>query len=104
MGRCLNNDAELEQVESGDGAVPYRMVGDPTEGALLVAALKAKADLGELRRAYPRLQEIPFDSERKRMVTIHTLQHPQKEDISPFDEPTPPKGYVVLVKGARILS
>lgn len=97
---CLNNDAELEPVESADGAHPFRMVGDPTEGALLVAALKAKADLNELRRAYPRVQEIPFDSERKRMVTIHALQQPRQEDISPFDQPTPPKGYVVLVKGA----
>jgi len=97
---CLNNDAELEQVDSGNGAIPYRMVGDPTEGALLVAALKARADLNELRCAYPRVQEIPFDSERKRMVTIHALQQPRKEDISPFDQPIPPKGYVVLVKGA----
>ncbi|MCL6643947.1 MAG: HAD-IC family P-type ATPase, partial [Dehalococcoidia bacterium] len=97
---CLNNDAELEAVESGDGALPYRMVGDPTEGALLVAALKANADLNELRRAYPRLQEIPFDSERKRMVTIHALKQPRPEDISPFDQPSPSNGYVVLIKGA----
>ncbi|MCS7247376.1 MAG: cation-translocating P-type ATPase [Anaerolineales bacterium] len=97
---CLNNDAELEEIESSDSEVPYRMVGDPTEGALLVAALKAKADLKGLRHAYPRVQEIPFDSERKRMVTVHALHHPREEDISPFDTTDSQKGYVVLVKGA----
>ena len=96
----LNNDAKLEPRESGNGEIPYRVVGDPTEGALLVAGLKANANLGELLNAYPRVQEVPFDSERKRMVTIHALKHPRPEDISPFDQPQQPKGYVVLVKGA----
>ncbi|MFZ5809762.1 MAG: cation-translocating P-type ATPase [Chloroflexota bacterium] len=96
----LNNDAQLEVRESNNGEMPYRMVGDPTEGALLVAAVKAGADLAELQRAYPRVQEIPFDSERKRMVTIHALKQPRSEDISPFDNPQPPSGYVVLMKGA----
>ncbi len=96
----LNNDAKLEPLQSENGDIPYRVVGDPTEGALLVAGLKANADLNELGNAYPRMQEIPFDSERKRMLTIHALQHPRPEDISPFDQPQQPQGYVVLVKGA----
>ncbi|MGB9521464.1 MAG: cation-translocating P-type ATPase, partial [Anaerolineales bacterium] len=96
----LNNDAKLEPRQSGDGEIPYRVVGDPTEGALLVAGLKANADIGELLSAYPRVQEVPFDSDRKRMVTIHALKHPRPEDISPFDQPNQPQGYVVLVKGA----
>lgn len=96
----LNNDAKLEPRESGNGEIPYRVVGDPTEGALLVAGLKANANLGELISAYPRVQEVPFDSDRKRMVTIHALKHPRPEDISPFDQPQQPQGYVLLVKGA----
>ncbi len=53
------------------------MVGDPTEGALVVAAIKAGASANALNDAYPRLQEIPFDSARKRMVTVHALEKPQ---------------------------
>jgi Ca2+-transporting ATPase len=61
----LCNDAELRK----DGA-SHRIVGDPTEGALVVAA--AKASLGhEAVEASSRLAELPFDSDRKRMTTMH---------------------------------
>jgi len=49
----------------------WHVKGDPTEGALVVAAAKAKLDAGELRRLRPRVGEIPFESERKRMSTLH---------------------------------
>ena len=80
----LCNDARLEPDPDNDGN--WRMVGDPTEGALVVAAAKAGFWREELERDYPRLAEIPFDSERKRMTTIH---------------PDPKWGnYVAYVKGA----
>ena len=47
--------------------------GDPTEGALVVAAAKAGLGAQELRDAAPRIEEIPFSSERKRMTTIHAM-------------------------------
>lgn len=98
---ALNNDADLEIIQGENGKSSYRMVGDPTEGAMIVAAIKAGANMAELNRAYPRLQEIPFDAVRKRMVTIHGLHNPQAEDISPFDDNRAlPQGYVVLEKGA----
>lgn len=98
---ALNNDADLEIIQGENGKSSYRMVGDPTEGAMIVAAIKAGANMAELNRAYPRLQEIPFDAVRKRMVTIHGLHNPQAEDISPFDDNRVlPQGYVVLEKGA----
>jgi Ca2+-transporting ATPase len=62
----LASDASL--VES-DGIWEIR--GDPTEGALVVAAVKAGLDPGNLRREAPRIWEIPFESETKRMTTGH---------------------------------
>ena len=58
---ALNNDAGLEISGSEDEKDTYRMVGDPTEGALIVAAAKAGATRKDLDVAYPRVQEIPFD-------------------------------------------
>lgn len=97
----LNNDASLEVSGTSNGRQTYRVIGDPTEGALMVATAKAGANADELNHAYPRLQEVPFDATRKRMVTIHALKEPHVEDISPFDDPQiTPQGYVITVKGA----
>lgn len=67
---ALCNDASLNpDPETGR----YLPVGDPTEGALLVAATQAGLDKAELERHAPRLAEVPFDSVRKRMTTVHKL-------------------------------
>ncbi len=65
----LCNDAAL----SHDPAAPdqCRVLGDPTEGALLTLAVKAGLDPAGLRERLPRTDEVPFDSERKRMATLH---------------------------------
>ena len=93
----LNNDAELEFDENGDFV---RMIGDPTEGAIVVAAAKAGALPYQLNCCYPRDGEIPFDSTRKRMVTIHRVHEPHSEDFSPFVDHTSRDLFVVAVKGA----
>jgi Ca2+-transporting ATPase len=49
----------------------WRIKGDPTEGALVVAAAKAGLDKTELDGRHPRIAEIPFSAERKRMTTVH---------------------------------
>jgi Ca2+-transporting ATPase len=97
---ALNNDAGLESNPADGSGENYRMVGDPTEGSMLVAAVKAGADLEEMNTSYPRVQEVPFDSVRKRMVTIHKIQNPQAEDYSPLHDQSAREDYVVAVKGA----
>jgi len=96
----LNNDAEIEITgESGENQT-YRIVGDPTEGALVVAAAKAGAIHIDIKEAYPRENEVPFDSERKRMITIHDVRAPRSEDPSPFTDEKHKSWDVIAVKGA----
>jgi len=64
---ALCNNATLDQ-ENG----VWRILGDPTEGALIVAVIKAGFEKAELEKIYPRIGEIPFSSERKRMTTVHS--------------------------------
>ena len=64
---ALASDATL--VRDADGRWAIR--GDPTEGALVVAAAKARLEKSELEVQFPRTAEIPFSSERKRMTTLH---------------------------------
>jgi Ca2+-transporting ATPase len=96
----LNNDAHIEQAGESEGNLSYRMIGDPTEGSILVAARKAGSQDTDLWDSYPREQEIPFDSERKRMVTVHSVESPLETDLSPYGDGEKPKGYVMAVKGA----
>lgn len=97
---ALNNDAILETDYDEGGRKTIRMVGDPTEGALLVAAAKGGALPAPLAQAYPRIEEIPFDSERKRMVTVHAIKNPEAGDVSPFYDQKHEAWYVVAQKGA----
>lgn len=54
----------------------YTVLGDPTEACLGVVAKKAGIDIDEQAMVTPRLRELPFDSRRKRMSTIHQLETP----------------------------
>ena len=57
------------------------LVGDPTEGALVVLAEKGGLDAVETRRAFPRVAELPFDSEYKMMATFHEMQDESGRDV-----------------------
>ena len=67
----LCNDSALEQ-DTQTGKWIIR--GDPTEGSLVVAAEKAGISKEDLEDQEPRVFEVPFSSERKRMTTIHILK------------------------------
>ncbi len=82
-GLALCNDAHLLTQSSKPGG--NQIVGDPTEAALVVVAAKRGYHKEALKEAFPRVAEIPFDSERKRMTTIHEK---------------PDGGYVSFTKGA----
>ena len=96
----VNNDSELEGIEDENGKTNYRIVGDPTEGSILVAAAKAGVHAADLKKAYPREGEIPFDSTRKRMVTVHGIKESLKTADLPFNGKEKQDSYVVAVKGA----
>lgn len=67
-GAALASDAHLVHDAARDS---WQVKGDPTEGALVVAAAKAGLRKPELDAAMPRRHEIPFSSESKRMTTLH---------------------------------
>jgi len=81
LSSVLCNNAKLVKDVSGDSR---DVAGDPTEGALLVLAEKIGFDLDDVREERERLDEVPFDSERKMMSTLHKDR----------------KGFVLLSKGA----
>ena len=62
---ALANDAVIRDGEC---------IGDPTEGALVVLAAKGGLDVDETRRTYPRVAEVPFDTEYKLMATFHEIE------------------------------
>ena len=64
---ALCNDALLTKESEGG----YNILGDPTEGALVVAAAKAGMDKEKLEMSFPRMDEIPFQSEKQYMATLH---------------------------------
>jgi P-type Ca2+ transporter type 2C len=66
----------LPMALANDGAVhDGEIVGDPTEAALVVLAAKGGLDVDETRRTYPRIAEVPFDSDYKLMATFHEMEH-----------------------------
>ncbi len=86
----LCNNARL--VASTDESAHWSVLGDPTEAALLVATQKGGLDL-QLELAHsPRIDELPFESSRKRMSTIHQV----------YDEGQPTLDRVALAKGSPL--
>jgi Ca2+-transporting ATPase len=94
-GASLCNDAVLKPDAGPDC---FHAIGDPTEGALRVAAARCGMFPDRLQAAAPRVAEVPFDSNRKRMTTVHRLA----ADDAALDALLAFKGtgHVAFVKGA----
>ncbi|MEM3004084.1 MAG: cation-translocating P-type ATPase [Candidatus Bathyarchaeia archaeon] len=73
LASILCNDATLEEIEGR-----WQIRGDPTEAAMIVAAEKAGYHQEDCILAYPRIGELPFSSERKRMSTVHSKPESEK--------------------------
>jgi Ca2+-transporting ATPase len=71
-GSALCNDSVLERSAEQPGQ--YTTIGDPTEAALVVAAARFGLMKPEMEAAFPRVGEVPFESDRKRMTTAHDLR------------------------------
>ncbi len=100
-GSALCNDALLKS-DNGVGG-HFHAIGDPTEGALVVAAAQFGLWKEQLDQMLPRVAELPFDSDRKRMTTVH--QYPAAEaqlpDILQASAPLLVNApYVAFTKGA----
>lgn len=100
-GGALANDALLQPDEDSKG---YHTIGDPTEGALVVAAAKLGLWKDKLDQFLQRVGEVPFTSERKRMTTVHERKT-VSEDVNgePYTallNSLPDKAFAVFTKGA----
>ncbi len=100
---ALCNDAVLEAIPGEPGT--FSSVGDPTEGALVIAGARAGLWKTELEAAFPRVAEQPFDSDRKRMTTVHRPNPDRVPDLlNPYQDERPdffePGHYLVITKGA----
>ncbi len=97
QGALVCNDAQLDSRLDDSGSQTWQIIGDPTEGALVVAAAKAGWSREAMAKELPRVQEIPFDSDRKRMSTIHRANALVLTDwMSALGAPP----FIAFVKGA----
>ncbi|MFO5475382.1 MAG: cation-translocating P-type ATPase, partial [Dolichospermum sp.] len=90
-GAALCSNARLNHPPNSH---QWQVLGDPTEGALLVAAIKAGLKLEELQHQAPRVREIPFDSHR-RMMTVLLQGNLQLDD-------TENSQYLIFTKGSTL--
>jgi Ca2+-transporting ATPase len=92
VGGALCNDATLNRAEG-----EFKSVGDPTEAALVLAAAEFGIYKDDLDRAFPRCAELPFDSVRKRMTTLHRIPK-RREEVPPSLLPLWERGAVQAIE------
>lgn len=101
VASALCNDAEIEA--DAKSPMGYKTIGDPTEAALLVAAEVYGLTKPRLTELFPRVGELPFSSDRKRMTTVHRVTKDAIEQVDPHAIGTFSQfatGYGAFSKGA----
>jgi len=97
----LCSNAEIENFD--EPLDRLKIIGDPTESALLLASIESGFDKRELEKEYPRLSELPFDSEKKFMATLN--HHKIDKHYHVFAKGAPEKIYAfcdqILVNGHK---
>jgi Ca2+-transporting ATPase len=101
-GGALCNDASLEPDDGESGS--YHALGDPTEGAMVVAAARLGLWKAHMEELMPRVAEVPFTSERKRMTTVHQMPNgtgrAAGESLNGLPQHLPDSAYIAFTKGA----
>jgi Ca2+-transporting ATPase len=97
MGGALCNDAQLVADSNQNN---FHALGDPTEGALVVVAAHLGFWKSELEQIFPRVAELPFDSERKRMTTVHQAERAASAPQILMDSELGDWPYLAFTKGS----
>ena len=99
IAASLCNDSSIS---NGNGENENKVIGDPTETALIVAADKFSISKKDLELSFPRIGEIPFDSDRKRMTTVHSINGQSNSELLGFAglDPKAESPTVSFTKGA----
>lgn len=95
----LCNNSTVHEPEPGEQE--WTVHGDPTEACLLVAAAKGGLDPDEVRRQRPRVKELPFDSRRKRMTSVHRVDGRDVEYVKGAPQRLPQLCSGILRGGVR---
>jgi Ca2+-transporting ATPase len=99
IAASLCNDSSIS---NGNGENENKVIGDPTETALVIAAEKFSISKQDLELSFPRIGEIPFDSDRKRMTTVHNINGKSDSNLLGFAglDPKAESPAVSFTKGA----
>ena len=102
---CLCNNSQLNHQKNGFFSVKnkkpiLKATGEPTENALLLAGISYALSKEEAEAAFPRVYEIPFDSSRKRMTTIHVCTKSSTAFLPKTSENMSATPYLAITKGA----
>jgi P-type Ca2+ transporter type 2C len=97
---ALCNDAPVTSSAANSPATAASSAGDPTEVAIIEAAARSRLNVAALREQLPRVEEFAFDSDRKRMSTVHRWNPSAGESLGPLVAEMPRGSALIAAKGS----